>query len=130
MARNTRTFKDLDLNFNAHPATGDVTMKYDDEAIKQSIRSLVLTQHYERPFHPEIGSSVRGMLFDNPGPMQTNLLRRTITDVIENFEPRAQVLDIQIRYEPDQNGCDIRITFLIRNTATPVELYLTVERTR
>ena len=130
MARNTRTFKDLDLNFIAHPVTGDVSMKYDEEAIKQSIKNLVLTNNYERPFHPEIGSQIRALLFENAGPMTSNLLRTTITNTIKNFEPRAELLDVAIRYEPDQNGVDVKITFRIINTATPVDLYLTLERTR
>lgn len=130
MARNTRTFKDIDLSFRAHPVTGDISAKFDEEAIKQSIKNLVLTKNYERPFHPELGSQVNALLFENAGPMTENLLRTTITNVIKNYEPRAELLDIAISHKPDQNGTDVKITFRIINTFTPVELFLALERTR
>lgn len=130
MARNTRTFSDLDFNFTAHPVTGDVVRKYDEEAIKQSVKNLVLTQNYERPFHSEIGSQIRGLLFEPVLPMTTILLQRAISDTIINFEPRVKLLDVEVLFEPDSNAIDVTITFTIINTVRPITVNFLLKRTR
>jgi phage baseplate assembly protein W len=130
MARNTRTFSDLDFNFTRHPVTNDVAMKYDEEAIKQAVKNLVLTQHYERPFHSEIGSQIRGLLFEPASPMTVMLLKRAISDTIINFEPRVRLLDVNVRYTPDQNAISATIEFAIVNTTRPLTISLTLKRTR
>lgn len=130
MPTNTRTFTDLDLNFTAHPVNKDVAVKYDEQAIKQSVRNLILTKNFERPFHSEIGCQVRGLLFEPVTEMSTAVIKRSIVDVIRNFEPRVQLVDVFVLVRPDENYVDIRIVFKIVNTATPIELTLTLERTR
>jgi phage baseplate assembly protein W len=127
---NTRTFTDLDLNFTAHPVNKDVAIKYDEQAIKQSVRNLILTKNFERPFHSEIGSQVRGLLFEPVTEMSVSIIKRSIVDVIRNYEPRVQLVDVFVNVRPDENYVDIRIIFKIINTATPIELTLTLERTR
>ena len=130
MARNTRTFSDLDFNFTAHPVTGDVTRKYDEEAIKQSVKNLVLTQNYERPFHSEIGSQLRGLLFEPVTPMLNLLIKRAITDTITNFEPRVSLIDVGVNFLPDNNSVYVTIVFAIVNTTRPVTVDLVLKRTR
>ena len=130
MPTNTRTFTDLDLNFTAHPVNKDVAIKYDEQAIKQSVRNLILTKNFERPFHSEIGSQVRGLLFEPVTEMSVSIIKRSIVDVIRNYEPRVQLVDVFVNVRPDENYVDIRIVFKIINTATPIELPLTLERTR
>ena len=130
MPTNTRTIKDLDLNFTAHPVNKDVAIKYDEQAIKQSVRNLILTKNFERPFHSEIGSQVRGLLFEPVTEMSVSIIKRSIVDVIRNYEPRVQLVDVFVNVRPDENYVDIRIVFKIINTATPIELTLTLERTR
>jgi hypothetical protein len=130
MPTNTRTFTDLDLNFTAHPVNKDVAIKYDEQAIKQSVRNLILTKNFERPFHSEIGSQVRGLLFEPVTEMSVSIIKRSIVDVIRNYEPRVQLVDVFVNVRPDENYVDIRIIFKIINTATPIELTLTLERTR
>lgn len=130
MPTNTRTFTDLDLNFTAHPVNKDVATKYDEQAIKQSVRNLILTKNFERPFHSEIGCQVRGMLFEPVTEMATAVIKRSIVDVIRNYEPRVLLVDVFVLVRPDENYVDIRIVFKIINTATPIELTLTLERTR
>lgn len=130
MPTNTKTFTDLDLNFTAHPVNKDVSIKYDEQAIKQSIKSLILTKNFERPFHSEIGSQVRGLLFEPVTEMSVAIIKRSIVDVIRNYEPRALLVDVFVSVRPDENYVDIRIIFKIVNTATPIELTLTLERTR
>lgn len=128
--RNTRTYTDLDLNFFAHPATGDISKKYDENAIKQSVKNLIMTNHYERPFHPEIGSQVMGLLFENDSPMLQATLERAITYTIENFEPRVKLISVQVSLNPDNNAAYVSITFKIVNTERPITVDFTLQRTR
>jgi len=130
MARNTRTFSDLDLNFTMHPVTHDVARKYDEEAIKQSVKNLVLTQNYERPFHSEVGSQIRGLLFEPATPMLNVMLRRAISDTITNFEPRVKLNDVVVNMSPDNNAVDVAIYFTIINTTRPLQVNLILTRTR
>lgn len=130
MARNTRTFTDIDLNFTAHPVTGDVAHKYDEAAIKQSVKNLILTQNYERPFHSEIGSQVRSILFEPAGPMTAAILQRSIEDVINTFEPRVILLSVDVIDNSDNNAYAVKIYFKIINTETPISVSLLLKRTR
>jgi phage baseplate assembly protein W len=130
MARSTRTFSDLDLNFGMHPVTRDVVLKYDDQAIKASVRNLVLTQNNERPFHSEIGSQIRGLLFENATPMLNIMLKRAITDTIVNFEPRVKLNDVVVTVSPDNNEVYVSIYFTIINTTRPLQVDLILTRTR
>ena len=130
MARNTRTFSDLDLSYMMHPVSHDVSCKYDEEAIKQSVNNLVLTQNYERPFHSEIGSPIRGLLFEPATPMLSVLLERAITDTINAFEPRVQLIKVSCTVSPDNNEVYASIIFKIVNTTRPVTVDLVLTRTR
>lgn len=130
MARNTRTFVDLDLNFLAHPVTKDVTTKIDEQAIKSSIRNLVLTSNYEKPFHPEIGSPIKSLLFEPATPMLPVLIEKAIRQTIDNFEPRAQLVEVIANMSPDNNDIYVTVEFTIVNTSTPLSLNLVLTRTR
>ena len=130
MARNTRIFSDLDLNFTKHPVTKDITRRYDDDAIKQSVKNLLLTRNFERPFHSEIGSPIRQLLFDNPGPMFNVMLQRAVIDVINNFEPRVNIIDVRVDDYSDANEVYVTLEFTIVNTERPITLELALERTR
>ena len=127
---NLQRFKDIDLTFEPHPSTGDLTVLRDDFAIKNAVKNLVLTRHYERPFHSEIGSNVNKMLFENANPGIVSLLRQEISDVINNFEPRVDIQDIQILFSPDFNAIKVTIVFVIRNTTRPLTVQFTLNRTR
>ena len=130
MARNTRQFSDIDFNFTRHPVTDDVTLKLDEQAVKQSVRALVLTGNYERPFHSEIGSNIRALLFEPAGPMFDALLKRAISDTILNFEPRVDLIDIRLRNNFDSNEVNVSIEFTIVNTLRPITLDVALKRTR
>lgn len=129
-SRNTRTFSDLDFNFGLHPRTGDVSTRYDDEAIKQSIRNLILTRNFERPFRSDVGCQVRSLLFEPMSPLLSTMMERTISDVINNYEPRVVLLEVNVKFSPENNDAYITITFKIRNTETPLSVNLILERTR
>lgn len=130
MARNTRIFSDLDFNFTAHPVTGDVTRRYDEDAVKSSLKNLILTRNFERPFHSEIGSPIRALLFEPATPMLAVMLKQAIIDVVNNFEPRVNLIDVYTNVDSDSNSIDVSIEFKIVNTERPITLDLTLERTR
>lgn len=130
MARNTRTFTDLDLNFLAHPVTKDVTTKTDEQAIKASIRNLVLTSNYEKPFHPEIGSPIKSLLFEPATPLLPILIQKAIHQTIDNHEPRVRLLDVKADLSPDTNSIYVTIEFVIVNTSVPLIVDLILTRTR
>jgi phage baseplate assembly protein W len=125
----SRTFSDIDLNFIPHPVTGDIVKKYDESAIKASIRNLVLTSNYERPFHSEIGSQLRNLLFEPMSPITIQLIQNTIGQTIKNFEPRAILLSVVANYSPDNNSVYVTVNFQIVNTTTPQTVSITLERT-
>ena len=130
MARSTRTFSDIDLNFIANPATGDISKKYDENAIKQAVKTLVLTNHYERLFHPEIGSQVSSLLFEPYNPITKAMLERAIANTIMNHEPRVVLMSITITPTPDTNSLYVAIVFRIVNTTSPITVSVTLQRTR
>lgn len=130
MARNTRTFSDLDLNFTAHPVTKDITRRFDENAVKTSLRNLILTSNYERPFHSEIGSPIKRLLFEPATPMLQVMLKKAIEDTVLNFEPRVQLLEVDVNVSGDNNSVYISIYFKIVNTERPLSLDLVLERTR
>ena len=118
--RSSRVYKDLNLNFTSNPVTKDVTTLTDVNAVKRSVRNLLLTNHYDRPFHPEIGSNVQALLFENFGPITGNQLSRTIEEMIANFEPRARVETVECFPILETNTYDVRIYFYVENL--PAEL--------
>lgn len=130
MTRKTRIFSDLDLNFTAHPVTKDISRRFDENAIKDSIRNLILTRNFERPFHSELGSPIRALLFENSSPLLSMTLRRAIVDVINNFEPRVNLIDVDVVESDDEHSLYVNISFKIINTDSPLSLDLVLERTR
>jgi phage baseplate assembly protein W len=126
----TRTFKDLDLNFNIHPVKKDINTHKNEFAIINSIKNLILTNHYERPFQPEIGSNVRRLLFENVDSIVAAQLEREITEVIGNFEPRAQVSLVTASPDPDNNLYKIELEFFVINNTSPITINFLLERIR
>ena len=126
----TRTFRDLDLNFTIHPVRKDVNTHKNEYAIINSVKNLVLTNHYERPFRPEIGSSIRRLLFENIDPIIAAQLERAVVETIENFEPRVQVSTITALPDPDHNGYSMRLEFFVINRAEPITINFFLERIR
>lgn len=130
MARNTRTFSDLDINFLANPVTGDIARKYDEAAIKQSVKNLVLTNHYERLFHPEIGSQITALLFEPFSPLMKFTMERAIINTINNYEPRVQLISVEVNLNEDNHTVYVSIVFRIINTERPLVVDITLKRTR
>lgn len=141
MAQTTNTttrrfdYSDLDLDFIAHPTTKDVNRKFGLDAIKRSVRNLILTNFYDRPFRSYIGSNAQKILFDNINPLTANFLKDAIIEVITNFEPRVKIYGndnsgVVVRADPENNGYTATIVFLPVNSLTPVSISLFLERIR
>ena len=129
--RNSRQYTDLDLFFGRKTSDSDISKVTDIQAVKRSIRNLVLLNHYEKPFHPEIGSGVRDMLFELMTPVTAVILTRKIEDVINNFEPRARLVAVRAFPNLDRNAYDVSIQFYVVNTPTElVDLTVLLERLR
>lgn len=123
-------YSDLDLDFIAHPTTGDVVRKTGNDAIKRSVRNLILTNFYDRPFRSYIGSNAQKLLFDNATPMTETLLRNAMEEVLKNYEPRIDVKEINLTFDYDNNGYNATIRYTILNRMEPVAINLFLERIR
>ena len=129
--RNSRQYTDLDLFFGKKSSDSDISKVTDVQAVKRSIRNLVLLNHYEKPFHPEIGSGVRDMLFELMTPATAVILTRKIEDVINNFEPRARLVAVRAFPDLDNNAYNVSVEFYVLNTPTElVDLTILLERLR
>lgn len=126
----TRTYRDLDLNFIANPVTGDVSQLNGDAAVIRSVRNLIFSNFYERPFHPEIGSGVRGLLFEPLTPVSMINLKNAIEEVIRNFEPRVKVDNIVVQATIDENRVQVLLRFFILNNTSPTQISVFLERVR
>ena len=118
ISRNVRRYIDLDLFFGKTQGSADISKITDVESVKRSVRNLVLTNFYEKPFHPEIGSGVRDILFENMTPVTSVVLAKKIEDVIENFEPRARLIGVRALPNLDRNEYEVTIEFFVVNTPT------------
>jgi len=114
----TNIFKDFDISFSLNPITGDIGVKTDVNAINQSIRSLLNTNYYERPFQPDIGSNLRGFLFEISDPITVSNIRKSISETIANYEPRVTVNKIYIEDLTDSNAYHISLEYTIRGINT------------
>ena len=125
-----RVWTDLDLDFTKHPITDDISKKRGVEAIKRSVRNLLLTNKYERPFNPDLGSGIMGLMFELVSPTTANVLELAIKEVLENYEPRIIIDNIRIQGDIDRNGYHITLEFTPINTLQPVTIELFLERLR
>lgn len=126
-----RTYADIDLSMTPHPINRDITKKTGIEAIKQSIKNLVLINHYEKPFHPDIGCDVYKTLFENielPGTKEQ--MEAFVEHVVNTYEPRAELNEVVVTPVPDNNGVSIDVWFTPLNTIEPVsvEIFLKILR--
>lgn len=128
--KNQRSFTDLDLNFNIHPTTKDINRFKNENAVINSVKNLVLTNHYERPFQPELGSNLKRLLFEQVDNVTAALIEREIETTITNFEPRVDLKDVVASGFPDENGYKVEITFFLINNPDPISVDFFLERVR
>lgn len=127
-----RTFSDIDFYFGRHPNTGDLTRTYDTTAIKAAIKHLVMTNFYGRPFHPEIGSHIAGLLFENRGPLLDYAIEDSIREVITNWEPRVEPgsLVVTASFSDRENSYRVRVEFTMRGLLQPITVDILLDRVR
>ena len=128
--RSSRIYKDLNLNFEKNTVTKDIQKITDVEAVKRSVRNLINTNHYEKPFHPEIGSNLRAMLFENLTPQMNHLISKQIEMLIKNYEPRVRLVQVNAQPSYDRNGYLATIYFYVLNQPEPVVVENFLERLR
>ena len=121
-------YKDLDLFFTAHPITGDVATKSDSDAVRRSVRNIVETNYYERPFKPGLGGNVRGLLFELDTDRKLRRAKTQLAEAIQNFEPR--VSNVKCTFNVRGNSLDVTVFYNIINGLKSQEIQFTVNRTR
>ena len=118
--RDSQVFKDLDLFFSKKSTSSDISKVSGIQSVKRSVRNLILTNIYEKPFHPEIGSGIRDLLFEPLSPITAFVLSQRVEDVIENFEPRARLVGVRALPDLDRNSYEISIEFYVQNAPTEI----------
>ena len=129
-SRQVDRFVDLDLDFGLNSNTKDVDRLFDEEAIKRSVRNLILTNRNERFFRPNINGGIRNLLFEPATPVTATLIQQQIFDVLAENEPRVTVIDVTVKTTQDGNGFDASIVFRIRNNEQPIRVTVALERLR
>ena len=123
-------FSDLDLNFTIHPIKKDINRHTNETAVVNSIKNLILTNHYERPFQPDIGSNVRRMLFENMDTITSTVLENEIAQTIKNYEPRVNISTLNVSPDYENNGFKVYMQFYVVNRTTPITINFFLERIR
>jgi phage baseplate assembly protein W len=123
-------YADINAQFQIHPNTRDLSVVDNEDAVKGSIRNILLTRRGERFFNPSFGSDIHRILFENASTAADNDLRTFITTALENFEPRARLLNLDVTSYPDDNGYVITIVFSVINRTEPVTLNILLDRIR
>lgn len=123
-------YRDLDLDFFVNPSTKDILKKVGVEAIKRSVRNLILTNKWERPFASGLGSGIRNLLFENASPLVSIEISQKIQDLLRAYEPRIRVTNVDVSDDIDNNGYNIRLEYIILNRELPVISTLFLERIR
>ena len=130
ITRNVKQYRDLDLFFN-RKSNKDVNKVTDIQAVKRSVRNLILLNSYEKPFHPEIAGDIRGLLFELMTPLTSAVIARKVQDVIENFEPRARLVGVNTTPDFERNAYEGGVYFYVANAPTElVEVTQLLERLR
>jgi phage baseplate assembly protein W len=130
MAQIQKIYADLDLTFKRTPVTGDVAMRYDAQSVIASVRNLLLTNFYERPFQPNIGSNIDSLLFELADDLTSNVLEIEIRNVISNFEPRVSIDVLTVNLNADKNSFTVYLQFYVGNNTTPSAVNLILQRSR
>ena len=128
--RSAKIYKDLNLDFAQNTATKDIQKMLDVESVKRSVRNLINLNHYEKPFHPEIGSNLRALLFENITPQISHFIGKQIELLIKNYEPRCRLVQVANMPNLDRNGYSVSISFYVVNHPEPVEVETFLERLR
>jgi phage baseplate assembly protein W len=130
MATLSKIYSDIDFTFTKKPVTADVALSFDGQAVIRSIRNLLSTNHYERPFNPDLGANLNALLFEPISPLTSSALETEITNTIKNYEPRASIQSVEVTSQPDYNAYNVTLSFFIENSTLPTTVTLLLERNR
>ena len=130
MANLQKIYSDLDLTFRRLPVTNDVALSYDDQSVIRSVRNLLLTGFYERPFQPNLGSNLNKLLFEPADQLTSNLIESEVRNVISNFEPRVTINSINVTITPYENSFNLSMTFFVGNNTRATTVTLLLQRSR
>jgi phage baseplate assembly protein W len=130
MAKLQKIYSDIDLTFNRLPGTNDIALRYDDQAVIASVRNLLLTNFYERPFQPTVGSNIDKLLFEPITSLSAGLISDEIKSVIFNYEPRATIHTITVKPQLDNNAFLVSLQLFIGNNTLPTAVNLLLQRSR
>ena len=128
--RSSRIFSDLNLDFVQNPATKDIQKIEDVDAVKRSVRNLINTNYYERPFRPSLWSNLRAMLFELYSPQMSHAISKEIDLLIKNYEPRARLVNVKTNSDPERNGYEVSISFYVVNFPEQEQVQAFLERLR
>ena len=128
--RNSRRFRDIDLDFARNTVTNDVNVVEDIIAVKRAVKNLVQTNFYERPFQPELGCGIRELLFENFTPMTKVFLQKKIEEVLNNYEPRINLNSVRVDDDQDNNRLVVDIYFYVIGVPGPQQVQTFLQRLR
>ena len=130
MANITKLYSDIDFTFTKKPVTNDIALSYDTQAVIRSIRNLLQTRNYERPFNPDLGSTIDAILFEPLSTISATEIKSEIAKVIRNYEPRVIVSNIEVAEQEQYNSYQVTLTFFLENAATPTTITMLLQRDR
>lgn len=130
MANLNKIYSDIDFTFTKKPVIGDIALSYDNQAVIRSLRNLLSTNFYERPFNPGLGSNLNSLLFEPISSLTTSAIEQNIKQTIENYEPRALLKSVVADPDVDNNAYNVTITFFLQNATQPTTVTLFLERNR
>jgi len=125
-----RLYSDIDLSFRRTPGKSDISVSYDEMAVIRSVRHLLLTKKYERPFQSNLGSRVENFLFEPISFLTAQSIKREIEDTINYYEPRVRLTQVTVDEDIDNNRYSVGLEFFIGNDVEPTAINLILERTR
>lgn len=126
----TNIFSDLDLDFIPHPVSGDITILKDSSAVKRSVRNILFTGLYERPFNPDFGGNLKQLLFEPATPLTANSIKTYVQDALRIYEPRVSIVDLQVNLDQDMLGYNVYLLFAIDNLSQVDTVQIFLERIR
>ena len=130
MANLQKVYSDLDLTFKSLPVTNDVALRYDDQSVIASVRNLLLTNFYERPFQPKLGSNISAILFEMADGITANIVENEIRNVIGNYEPRIKINQLTVTPSEDENSFNLFMSFFIGNNTRATTVNMLLQRSR
>jgi phage baseplate assembly protein W len=128
--KNTRLYKDVDLDWDAHPLNGDVATKTNEDAVKRSIRNIILYNKYEKPFMPHFGGNIRSMLFENISTGTAFGIKDRITEMIRQHEPRANIIEVEVKPDINNSQYEVTVEFSVVNVLNPITTTIYLQRVR